>query len=142
MKGILKVLGWLPIIAGIISGIVMGILAGSFWLFLLYTVIGVVAGGITGALYLGLATVLDNQDSILYRLKELERNCLMSDTSSSNTPPAVASPIVTTPQQSIAPKVSALADKLSDGRWICRDCGTRNQPYSQYCRDCGKFHIN
>jgi len=141
MKGILKVLGWLQIVAGVLCGFVLGVLAGSFWLFLLYSVTGIVAGGITGALYLGLATVLDNQDSIIARLGMPERNSQMSDMTPSNTPPTGTSQIVTTPQQSVARKVSTLADKTSDGRWICQDCGTRNQPYSQYCLDCGKFHM-
>ena len=43
------------------------------------------------------------------------------------------------PSQSLSHRVSTLANKTSDGGWICRYCGTKNKSNAQFCKDCAKY---
>jgi large conductance mechanosensitive channel len=61
----LNALGFITIVAGVITGVIFGALAGSF----LSAVICSVGGVIGSVIYFALAAILVNQNKILYQLQ-------------------------------------------------------------------------
>jgi uncharacterized protein YacL len=67
MIGILFILGIAIIVIGFIMGIILGTSSGSFLAFL----VTVVTSAVSSAIFFALAKILEKQEEILYRLKNL-----------------------------------------------------------------------
>jgi len=65
MKSILYAIGVITIGGGVIGGIILGAQTGSTLFFILFLSGGIIAGVVGASLYLGIATVLDNQEKII-----------------------------------------------------------------------------
>jgi len=130
VKVTLKVAGWIFMAVCIFYGLIAGASVSIFFL-PLGVILGAAIGSFSAAVYFGIAYILEDQDSILSRLSNLERMLERS----SRIPPSVSPPS----QPLAPPRTGVPPHTTSDGGWLCRQCGTKNDAGSQFCKDCGKY---